>query len=72
MTAAEEASALLAEYAIRRQCKVVASGQADVIDALHANGASAHLMARILREKFHFPIVYNTVQRHTRRECGCS
>lgn len=72
MTTADDAAALLAEYAPKpKACKVKSYGHADIVDALHQQGASAHLMARILTERFNSPIVYNTILRHTRGQCGC-
>ena len=63
--------ALIAEFTRRRPCKVAGAGKADLVNALTERRASAHMIARILTEKCGLPIVYNTVQRHQRRECGC-
>ena len=72
MSAAEDAAALIAEYAPKpKPCKVRGYDKAAIVNALNERGASAHLIARILTEKYGCPLVYNTVQRHTRKQCGC-
>ena len=63
--------ALIKEFTHRRPCKIAEAGKAELVNALTERRASAHMIARILTEKCALPIVYNTVQRHQRRECGC-
>ena len=71
MSAADDAAALLAEYAPKRRCKVGDSPHVALIDALIAQGAAGRLIERILAERYGLTISFNTVVRHRRRLCGC-
>lgn len=71
MTVEDEAAALLAEYRPQASCKIKDSGHAALVDALSVKGAGSRTIERILTERLSFRVSFNTILRHTRRNCGC-